>query len=234
MVTGNFEEIRKKASRKWNLLKSSKVPVIYLGMASCGMAAGALEVLESIEKTLKKKRLKARIVQVGCIGPCYLEPLMDITMPGHPRVSYANVSPERAREVVESYLVKGDPKTNLAIGHFGEEGDESTEGIPRFFDLPMLKDQVRVVLRNCGFIEPGEIDQYIANDGYTGMMNALRMEPDDVIGEIRDAGLRGRGGAGFPTYRKWEICRDSPGNTRYMICNADEGAPGAFMNWSLL
>ncbi len=234
MVTGNFEEIRKKARRKWNLLKSSKVPVIYLGMASCGRAAGALEVLESIEKTLKKKRLKARIVQVGCIGPCYLEPLMDIAMPGHPRVSYANVSPERAAEVVESYFCKGDPKPNLAIGHFGEEGDESIEGIPRFFDLPMLKDQVRVVLRNCGFIEPGEIDHYIANDGYAGMMNALRMEPDDVIGEVRDAGLRGRGGAGFPTYRKWEICRDSPGNTRYMICNADEGDPGAFMNRSLL
>jgi NADH:ubiquinone oxidoreductase subunit F (NADH-binding)/(2Fe-2S) ferredoxin len=234
MVTGNFEEIRKKASRKWNLLKFSKVPVIYLGTASCGRAAGALKVLESIEKTLKKKSLKARIIQVGCIGPCYLEPLMDIAMPGHPRVSYANVSPERAGEVVESYLGKGDPKPNLAIGHFGEEDDESIEGIPRFFDLPMLKDQVRVVLRNCGFIEPEEIDHYIANDGYAGMMNVLRMEPDDVIGEVRDAGLRGRGGAGFPTYRKWEICRNSPETTRFMICNADEGDPGAFMNRSLL
>lgn len=234
MLTSNFEEIRKKADRKWDLLKFSKIPVIYLGTASCGRAAGALKVLESIKKTLKKKRLKARIVQVGCIGPCYLEPLMDIAMPGHPRVSYANVDPERAAEVVESYLIKGDPKPNLAVGHFGEEDDESIDGIPRFFDLPMMKDQVRVVLRNCGFIEPEEIDHYIANDGYAGLMKALRMEPDNVIAEIRDAGLRGRGGAGFPTYKKWEICRSSPGTIKYMICNADEGDPGAFMNRSLL
>ena len=234
MFTSNFEEIRKKADRKWNLLKFSKSPVIYLGTASCGRAAGALKVLKSIKKTLKKKRLKARIVQVGCIGPCYLEPLMDVAMPGHPRVSYANVDPERAAEVIESYLVKGDPKPNLAIGHFGEENDESIDGIPRFFDLPMLKNQVRVVLRNCGLIDPEDIDHYIANDGYAGLMKALRVEPEDVITEIRDAGLRGRGGAGFPTYKKWEICRSSPGTVKYMICNADEGDPGAFMNRSLL
>ena len=234
MFTSNFEEIRKKADRKWNLLKFSKSPVIYLGTASCGRAAGALKVLKSIKKTLKKKRLKARIVQVGCIGPCYLEPLMDVAMPGHPRVSYANVDPERAAEVIESYLVKGDPKPNLAIGHFGEEDDESIDGIPRFSDLPMLKDQVRVVLRNCGLIDPEDIDHYIANDGYAGLMKALRVEPEDVITEIRDAGLRGRGGAGFPTYKKWEICRSSPGTVKYMICNADEGDPGAFMNRSLL
>jgi NADH-quinone oxidoreductase subunit F len=230
----NFEKKRKEAQKKWELLKTSKIPVIYLGTASCGRAAGAMDVLKSVQKTLKENRLKAKIVQVGCIGPCYLEPLMDITLPARPRISYANVNPEKAKRIIESYLIKGDPLLQLAVGHFGDENCEFTNGIPRFFDLPMLKPQVRVVLRNCGFIDPEEIDHYLANDGYAGVMKAFSKGPEEVIAEIKEAGLRGRGGAGFPTYKKWEICRNSPGKTKYMICNADEGDPGAFMNRSLI
>jgi NADH-quinone oxidoreductase subunit F len=230
----SFEKKRKEAQKRWDLLKESKIPVIYLGTASCGRAAGAMEVLESVQKTLKKNRLKARIVQVGCIGPCYLEPLMDIEVPGQPRISYADINPHKAKRVIESYLIKGDPFLQFAVGHFGEENWKSGNGLPRFFDLPMLKPQVRVVLRNCGFIDPEEIDHYIANDGYAGIMEAFEKGPQGVIAEVKEAGLRGRGGAGFPTYRKWEICRSSPGKTKYMICNADEGDPGAFMNRSLI
>jgi NADH-quinone oxidoreductase subunit F len=230
----DFEKIRKQAQKKWDLLKNSKVPVIYLGTASCGRAAGAMEVLDSARQTLKKNRLKAKIVQVGCIGPCYLEPLMDVTVPGQPRISYANMNAPKAKRVIESYLKKGDPFLQFAVGHFGEEGWQSGDGIPRFFDLPMLKPQVRVVLRNCGMIDPEEIDHYMANQGYQGIMNALRKGPQAVISEVKEASLRGRGGAGFPAYKKWEICRNSPGETKYMICNADEGDPGAFMNRSLI
>ncbi|MFC1683085.1 NADH-ubiquinone oxidoreductase-F iron-sulfur binding region domain-containing protein [Candidatus Zixiibacteriota bacterium] len=225
---------RQKAQRTWERLQRSRVPIIYIGAASCGRAAGALDVLKAVEQTLKKKKLKARIVQIGCIGPCYLEPLMDITMPGRPRISYANVTPERAASVVGSYLGKGDPQPALAVGHFGDEDDKLSDGIPRFFDLPMLKPQERVVLRNCGFIDPEKIDHYLARDGYQGLMRALEMGPEGVIAQVQEAGLRGRGGAGFPTYRKWQICRNSPGEEKYMICNADEGDPGAFMNRSLL
>ncbi|MCK4224938.1 MAG: SLBB domain-containing protein, partial [candidate division Zixibacteria bacterium] len=230
----SFKKKRKAAQRKWDLLKTSKVPVIYLGTASCGRAAGAMEVLTSVQKTLKQNRLKAKIVQVGCIGPCYLEPLMDITLPGRPRISYANVNPEKAKRIVESYLKKDDPLLQLAVGHFGDENTKFTDGIPKFFDLPMLKPQVRVVLRNCGFIDPEEIDHYLANEGYSGIMNAFGKKPEEIIAEVKEAGLRGRGGAGFPTYKKWEICRSSPGKEKYMICNADEGDPGAFMNRSLI
>jgi NADH-quinone oxidoreductase subunit F len=230
----SFGKKRKDAQKRWDLLKNSKIPVIYLGTASCGRAAGAMEVLESVKKTLKKNRLKARIVQVGCIGPCYLEPLMDITLPARPRISYGNVNSEKAKKIIESYLIKGDPQLQLAVGYFGDERCEFTNGIPKFFDLPMLRPQVRVVLRNCGFIDPEEIDHYLANEGYVGIMNALRIKPEEVIAEVKEAGLRGRGGAGFPTYKKWEICRSSPGKTKYMICNADEGDPGAFMNRSLI
>jgi NADH-quinone oxidoreductase subunit F len=230
----DFERIRKQAQAKWNLLKDSKAPVIYLGAASCGRAAGAMQVLQSVEETLKKNRLKAKIVQVGCIGPCYLEPLVDIAVPGRPRISYANMNPPKAKRVIESYLVKGDPFLQFAVGHFGGSDWESDNGVPRFFDLPMLKPQVRVVLRNCGLINPEEIDHYIANQGYAGIMRAFSLGPEAVIAEIKGAGLRGRGGAGFPTYKKWEICRSAPGKIKYLICNADEGDPGAFMNRSLI
>jgi NADH:ubiquinone oxidoreductase subunit F (NADH-binding)/(2Fe-2S) ferredoxin len=230
----SFQKAKQEARRKWDLLKNSKIPIIYMGTATCGRAAGALEVLESVKKILREKRLKAKIVQVGCIGPCYLEPLMDITMPGRPRISYANVSPEKAKKIIESYLIKNDPQTKLAVGHFGDESDEFTNGIPRFFDLPMLKPQERVVLRNCGFIDPQQIDHYLANDGYLGIINAFHKGWQKVICEVQEAGLRGRGGAGFPTFKKWQICRSSPGKTKYLICNADEGDPGAFMNRSLL
>ncbi|MGB2981971.1 MAG: NADH-ubiquinone oxidoreductase-F iron-sulfur binding region domain-containing protein, partial [Candidatus Zixiibacteriota bacterium] len=156
------------------------------------------------------------------------------TVPGQPRISYANMNQHKAKRVIESYLKKGDPFLQFAVGHFGEEEWQSGNGIPRFFDLPMLKPQVRVVLRNCGFIDPEEIDHYIANEGYEGIMNAFSKSPQAVIEEVKEAGLRGRGGAGFPTYKKWEICRSVPGETKYMICNADEGDPGAFMNRSLI
>lgn len=230
----NFEEIRKKAKKKWAALHACKTPVIYLGTASCGKAAGAMEILGIIQQTLKEEKLKAKIIQTGCIGPCYLEPLMDITLPGMPRISYSNVTPDKAKRIIISYFVKGDPQVRLAAGHFGDNGNNGLEGIPRFFDLPMLKPQVRIVLRNCGFIDPEDIDHYIANDGYSGFLKALKKGPEWVIGEVKEAGLRGRGGAGFPTYKKWETCRNTSGNIKYMICNADEGDPGAFMNRSLI
>jgi len=230
----NFEKKRKAVQKKWNALKNSGVPLIYLGTASCGIAAGAMDVLESIRKILKENRSKAKIIRVGCIGPCYLEPLMDIEMPGQPRISYANVDPKLAGKIVKAHLLKGKPPGQHAVGHFGEGNGKGTEGIPRFFDLPMLKPQARVVLRNCGFIDPEEIDHYIANDGYAGIMKAFEMGSEAVLAEVREAGIRGRGGAGFPTYKKWEICRIQKAKEKYLICNADEGDPGAFMNRSLI
>ena len=230
----NLQDRSKKAQKTWKTLQDSHEPVIYIGAASCGRAAGALAVMESVRETLKANNLKAKIVQVGCIGPCYLEPLMDIRLPGRPRVSYANVNAKKAAKIVESCLIDGDLKKNRPVGHFGEIGTEGLEGVPRFFDLPMLKPQVRVVLRNCGLIDPENIDHYIANGGYEGIRKALEKGPDKVIAEVEASGLRGRGGAGFPTFKKWSICRNAPGDQKYMICNADEGDPGAFMNRSLI
>ena len=219
------------AKEKWEALQKNEEPIIYVGAASCGRAAGAVQLLAQTNRWLKENELAAKIVQVGCIGPCYLEPLVDIQMPGQPRVSYNNVTPKTIPVILGSHVGESVPYTKAAIGHFGKD---PFNDIPRFFELPMLKPQVRVVLRNCGLIDPEEIDQYLAVDGYQGFMNALQMSPDDVIGVVRRAGLRGRGGAGFPTFKKWTVCRNAPGNQKYLICNADEGDPGAFMNRSLI
>ncbi len=219
------------AKKKWETLQDNKEPIIYVGAASCGRAAGALNLLTGINAFLEEHNIKAKVMQVGCIGPCYLEPLIDIKMPGQPRVSYGNVNDKTLALILKSHLLGGAPHAKLALGHFGKE---PFDGIQPFYELPMLKPQVRIVLRNCGLIDPEDIDQYLAVDGYQGLINALKMKPEDVIGVVHQAGLRGRGGAGFPTYRKWTVCRNSPGEQKYLICNADEGDPGAFMNRSLI
>ena len=230
----NFDAIRERAISRWNQLIHPDIPVIYIGTASCGRAAGALEVQAAIQATLAERQVQARIVQVGCIGPCYLEPLMDIALPGSPRISYANVTPEKARKILIASLVEGNILPRMAKGHFGDAVFSSKTGIPRFFDLPMLKPQVRIILRNCGLIDPEDIDHYLAQDGYLGFIQALAGPPDRAIAELKTAGLRGRGGAGYPTHKKWEICRSAPGDQKVVICNADEGDPGAFMNRALI
>lgn len=219
------------AKKSWDTLQRSAEPVIYFGAASCGRAAGALDLLAQTKQFLEDNKVKAKVVQVGCIGPCYLEPLVDIRMPGQPRISYNNVTEKTLPIILKTHLLGGMPHQKLALGTFSKE---PFHDVPPFWELPMLKPQVRVVLRNCGYIDPEEIDQYLAMDGYQGLMNALRMTPEEVIGVVRQAGLRGRGGAGFPTFRKWTVCRGAPGEQKYLICNADEGDPGAFMNRSLI
>jgi NADH-quinone oxidoreductase subunit F len=136
-----------------------------------------------------------------------------------------------AKRLVESYIINDDPLADYALG---TTGDGSIEAIPRLADLPVLKSQVRRVLRNCGFIDPTNINHYIANGGYSGFRRALRMRPEQIITELEKSGLRGRGGAGFPTWRKWQLCMEAKDEEKYVICNADEGDPGAFMNRSLI
>ena len=230
-----FSAYRQQALQNWDSqIAHSDIPVIYLGTASCGVAAGALDILESIQQTVAELGQNVRIVQVGCIGPCYLEPIMDIVMPGTPRVSYTNVTAQKAKNILKSCLVDGNLLPKLATGHFGEESFSVKTGIPHFFDLPMLKPQVRMILKNCGYIDPEEIDHYLARDGYLGFLKVLEDGPQYALAALKESGLRGRGGAGFFTFKKWELCRDAKGDQKYVVCNADEGDPGAFMNRALI
>ena len=226
-----IEDRRQKAASKWEVLQRNPIPLIYIGAASCGLAAGAAEVQEAVEKYLKKNGMEGRIIQVGCIGPCYLEPLMDVQMPGQPRISYSNVRPSDVFLIMESFFEKKEAAKSRLAGHLGEG---EFDGVPRFFDMPMLKPQVRIVLRNCGIIDPDDLDHYLARDGYLGLEKCLSMSWTEVLDTVKRSGLRGRGGAGFPTWRKWLTCRETPSDQRYLICNADEGDPGAFMNRSLI
>jgi NADH-quinone oxidoreductase subunit F len=226
-----FAELRDRARSRFEQLKSGTQPVLWFGIATCGVAAGAAELLEAVERELEEMGTEAALVPVGCIGTCYLEPLMDIEKPGRARIVYGQVTPEKARAILRSYLRDDDPRPDLALGTLG---DSSVPGIPRFFDLPMLKPQVRIVTRNLGLINPEDIDHYLAVGGYEGLQRALGTEPEAVIEEITRSGLRGRGGAGFPTGQKWRYARGAPGSPKYLICNADEGDPGAFMDRSVL
>jgi len=227
----SFEETRSRAISEWQALEHSDKPRILIGAATCGRAAGALAVLEAINSKLAQHNIDAIIIQVGCIGLCYAEPLVEIIKPGRPHIYYGNVTPQLASQIIEDYIIKDNPRPDLALG---TTGDKSIKNIPKFFELPMLKPQIRIALRNCGHIDPENISHYIANGGYGGLVKALNMSPEEVIKEIKKSGLRGRGGAGFPTGLKWEFCRKSPGTVKYVICNADEGDPGAFMDRSLL
>ena len=231
MNTKAIDERRRKAETKLEALGRSPIPFIYIGAGSCGLAAGAADTQKAVEEYLAQNKIDARIIPVGCIGPCYLEPLMDVQMPGRPRIGYSNVAPKDVVPILKGFFEEGEiPKSHLA-GHFGEG---ELDGVPRFFDLPMLKPQVRIVLRNCGLIDPDDLDHYLARGGYEGFEKCLSMTWSEVLDTVKQSGIRGRGGAGFPTWRKWTTCRETEGKERHLICNADEGDPGAFMNRSLI
>jgi NADH-quinone oxidoreductase subunit F len=230
-VIETFDGIRSQALKEWEVLEHSQRPRIFVGTATCGMAAGAEGVLKAIEAELAQRGIEATILQVGCIGLCYAEPMVDIVRAGQARVCYGGVTPEIIPRLVEEHVVNGRPCSDLALGTVGKG---SADGIVPLVESPVLKPQVRIVLRRCGLIDPESIKHYIATGGYSGLAKALQMTPDQVIAEVKKSGLRGRGGAGFPTGQKWEFCQKSAGKLKYIICNADEGDPGAFMNRSLL
>ncbi len=219
------------AREAWRRLHEDGQPVISVGAATCGLAAGAGEILEAIEGALARLGASARVVPVGCVGMCFAEPILDIEAPGLPRVTYGHVTPDSLDEILEGHLVRNDPPVRHALG---SAGDTSIPGIPRLADLPVLRRQVRIALRNCGVIDPTDVTHYLARGGYAGLQRALTMQPAEVIAEVKASGLRGRGGAGFPTGAKWEFCSTAPGTVKYVICNADEGDPGAFMDRSVL
>jgi len=219
-----FEEITNKTKSEWETLQRGSY--ILVGAATCGRAAGALDIVDAFARELKRQGLEVPIIQVGCIGLCYAEPLVTISKLGSLRVVYANITPEIVHRLVEGYVIGDDPCLELALGTL-EEDDGGAVYIP---ELPRFEHELRLILRRCGYVNPENVDQYIANGGYSGLKKVLKMSPEKIIEELKKSGLRGRGGAGFPTHRKWELCRKAGSTPKYVICNADEGDPGAFMD----
>jgi NADH-quinone oxidoreductase subunit F len=196
--------------------------VVKVGLASCGIAAGGQKVYDTLNAQLNEHGLKnVELRQTGCMGLCYSEVLVEVFPPQGRRVFYRNVTPEQVQRIVEEHIIGGQPVTEWII-----PADEIDN---------LLSKQRRIVLRNCGIIDPESIDDYLEAGGYKALDKVLQnMSPQEVIEEITKSGLRGRGGAGFPTGVKWGFARKSPGSQKYVICNADEGDPGAFMDRSVL
>ena len=196
---------------------------IKVGLATCGLAAGGEAVYKEIEKEINEYRLDVTLKETGCMGMCYGEVLVEVTDDSGDYL-YSRVTPEKAKRIIKDHVMENHP-----VGEWIIKGNGAGKG-DGFFDK-----QVRIVLRNCGVIDPGSIEEYLAHDGYKAIRQCLTAySPDEVIEMVIKSGLRGRGGGGFPTGLKWRFARQSRDDKKYIICNADEGDPGAFMDRSVL
>ncbi|MGY4707841.1 NADH-quinone oxidoreductase subunit NuoF [Candidatus Bipolaricaulota sp. J31] len=201
----------------------SRIEVLLCAGTAC-LSSGAKEVKAALLEALAEEGLvgEVRVVETGCMGPCELGPIMLVYPEG---TFYIRVKPADVREIVTEHFLKGRPVKRLLWAE-APQGPE---------EIPFFSRQLKVVLGNCGHIDPEDIEEYIAVGGYEALAKALtRMSPEEVIAELKRSGLRGRGGAGFPTGLKWEFVRRAHGSPKYVICNADEGDPGAFMDRAIL
>ena len=207
------------AEKSKHMAENNDLTVLYVGMATCGFAAGSDVVAEALMDEISKNNLKNTIVvPTGCIGMCYKEPLVEIRRPNHESVYVSGIGADEARKVVTDYLIKNEP-------------------VDYILPNPGYGKQVRIALRNCGNIDPETICDYIAADGYLALAKCLtEMTREGIIEVVKNSGLRGRGGAGFPCGLKWEFGykNNSPSGKKYILCNADEGDPGAFMDRAII
>lgn len=200
------------------------------GCTSSGSKAIQAAFTDAIAKNGLEEEIK--LVQTGCFGLCALGPVVIVYPDG---TFYSRVTPEDVEEIVSEHLLKGRVVERLAYTDTGKEVAEVAASEVSLSDTAFYKSQNRVVLRNCGVIDPENIDEYIAMDGYQALGKVLtEMTPEEVIKVVTDSGLRGRGGGGFPTGRKWSLCAPNKAPQKYVVCNADEGDPGAFMDRSVL
>ena len=214
------------------------IPMILIGMGTCGIGNGADIIYNRLKNQIKENSIECKLKPVGCFGFCAEEPLITVYTPGKPMLIYSNVDEKDAAKIVDD-LSKGKMYRRKILCKidewdfytskitFGKGFDE----IPHWDEIPFFKGQKKIVLRNAGLINPETIEDYIAVGGYKALAKVLTdMQPTEVISEVFDAGMRGRGGAGYPTGKKWDIMRKAESDEKYLICNADEGDPGAYMN----
>jgi NADH:ubiquinone oxidoreductase subunit F (NADH-binding) len=205
-----LEELRKK-------LKTVNPGFIKVGLSTCGVAAGAENIYKAFKKHKKEKNLKINVRKCGCAGMCYAEPLVEVSLDGKTSVTYQQVTPELVEKIIDQHIVGG----KALEGHtYKAEGENK---------------QLKLVLANCGRINPESIDDYIANDGYQAVAKVLSgYSREGVVEQLKISGLRGRGGGGFPTWMKWNFAKGVDSDKKYVICNGDEGDPGAYMDRSIL
>ncbi len=233
-MTDAFEKLAERAEQEWAAFaRPTERTQIAVGMGIHGLAAGAPDVIEALKAALAKAGMEADIWETGGLGLDYAEVIVSIARPGGPRVYFANVTPESAAALVESYVSEGAIPDGADV--LGAIGDVEAGGPPDLFSREEFSLQRRVATQNCGVIEPDNLWHYIANGGYAALDKAVSgMSPEDVIGEIEKSNLRGRGGAAFPAAMKWKFLIGAPGPPKYHLCNAEEGDSGAFNDKHLL
>ena len=221
------EEKRKELDLRVNTKADTREKHILVCHGTGCTSSKSPEILKKFREILKEKGIEnVRAIQTGCFGLCAKGPIVIIRPED---TFYAMVTPEDCEEIIETHIIRGDRVERLLCK------DIDGTIVNRLDDLNFYKKQKRIALKNCGVINPEDIDEYIAFDGYLALEKVLSdMKPEEIIETIKNSGLRGRGGAGFPTGKKWELTRASDGKQKYVVCNADEGDPGAFMDRSIL
>jgi NADH:ubiquinone oxidoreductase subunit F (NADH-binding)/NAD-dependent dihydropyrimidine dehydrogenase PreA subunit len=213
-------------------------PVIFIGTGTCGLGAGAQKSLAAARRYIEERGLDGEIVEVGCIGLCSAEPLIDIQVPGRTRVSFNSATAEKVAPILDAILGGHDDEVvkRAIMQHRDPEGvDRPWDGVPFMDEHPFFAPQTRWVLAGCGIADPGRCDEAIARGAWRAYSEMLHTEtPAEVCSIVEASGLRGRGGGGFPTGRKWKIALAAQGEQKYLICNADEGDPGAFMDRAVI
>jgi len=242
----NIDDLNRTAARGRASLYPSRLKIL-IGSASCGVALGAREVEAAANEAVRELKLDAVVCRTGCIGFCAKEPLVDLMLPNGPRVSYGRMTPEKTRRLLKAYA-GGNLLLEWALGRFSSEehllteethqypaGSQDLSSVPEWSLLDFYRRQKKVILRNCGSIDPLRLDEAIARGAYRGAIHAItEMKPEEVIEEMIQSGLRGRGGAAFPTGQKWKFAQQAESDLKYVVCNADEGAPGSYMDRTVL
>ena len=210
-------------------------PVIFVGAATCGLAAGAQATLDKVRQYIKDNKVEADVVETGCVGLCSAEPIMDVQMPGKARLMFEHVTADKVEAVLSSLLKDGKPDADGLLGQYQNDKHESWPAVPYVHEHRFFKPQTRWVLENCGIIDPGSMNEYIARGGYRAFASVIKSRtPEEVCDQVENSGLRGRGGGGFRTGKKWKFAQAEVADRKYLICNADEGDPGAFMDRAVI
>ena len=219
------QNIRNKALNPDNIVQ------VKVSMSTCGIASGAKAISDFFLEQFDKRNISGIVTQTGCMGYCYAEPTIEVALPDKSPVVFGYVDLKNADQIIEKYIKKGELVDGIIPTNY-QSIDLKEDPVS---DPEQLHKQIRIAIRNCGFIDPENIDEYIGKEGYQALAKVLtQMTPEQVIQEIKDSGQRGRGGGGFPTGLKWEFAKKSVSDEKYVVCNADEGDPGAFMDRSLL
>ncbi len=230
-INEKYQQLYETAQKEWEKIKNPQKPLVIVGNATCGRAAGSMQTLNAFKELFKEFNIDGDVIAVGCNGHCYAEPIVIIHNPamGFPPLMYKNIKEGEARVLTKAFILEGDPCFDYMIGSIVPD-----ENFPTINDYPRFLFEKKILMELCGYIDPYNIYHYIANGGYEGLVKALQMKPEEIIEIVKDSKLRGRGGAGFPTGIKWEVAFKEKGEFKTIICNGDEGDPGAYMDRTIM